>query len=61
MWLISVQTLGKLLETQLSCCLQFEEKMGLMFSACNLVTGEELATEEVDEATSFLSISEQKN
>lgn len=61
MWLISVQTLGKLLETQLSCCLQFGEKMGLMFSACNLVTGEELATEEVDEATSFLSISEQKN
>lgn len=51
---IFVQTLGKLLETQLGCCLQFWEKMALMFSVCSLVTEEEPLTVELDEVVSFL-------
>lgn len=37
-----VRTLGRLLQFRLSCCLQRWGKMGLMFSVCNLVTGETL-------------------
>jgi hypothetical protein len=58
--LFFVQTLGELLETQLSCCLQLREKMALMFSVCNLVTGEELPTVELDEVGVFLLISQNR-